>query len=94
MDLALADHMTASATTTPETMPLDRLGTGASAVVLSVHGETALRRRLLEMGLTTGTRITVVRRAPMGDPIELGLRGYRLSLRAEQARHVTVADRA
>jgi ferrous iron transport protein A len=88
MDLALAATVApgdlASATT------LDRLASGSHARVTAVHGQTALRRRLLEMGLCNLTEITVVRRAPLGDPIELRLRGYHLSLRADQARLVAV----
>jgi Fe2+ transport system protein FeoA len=76
------------------TLALDALPTGGSGRVLAVAGEPGLRRRLLEMGLCGGCRVTVVRRAPLGDPIELELRGYHLSLRADQARLVTVAAEA
>jgi ferrous iron transport protein A len=55
-----------------------------------VSGAPELRRRLLEMGLCNGVRVVVVRHAPLGDPIEFHLRGYNLSLRREQARHVEV----
>ena len=51
-------------------------------------GEPRLRRRLLEMGLTPGCPLTLVRRAPLGDPIVFNLRGYDLSLRAAEARLV------
>jgi len=71
-------------------LTLDRLPTGGRGRVLAVAGGTALRRRLLEMGLCNRAEITVVRRAPLGDPIELRLRGYHLSLRADQARLVAV----
>ena len=89
MDLALtavADVMP------PPSVPstLDRLATGDRALVTAVHGEVALRRRLLEMGLCNNTEVEVVRRAPLGDPIELRLRGYHLSLRADQARFVAI----
>lgn len=63
---------------------------GSAAVVCGVAGDPTLRRRLMEMGLCRGTRVQVVRRSPFGDPIELHLRGYALSLRSEQAQHVTV----
>lgn len=53
-------------------------------------GDTAVRRRLLEMGFCNGADVEVVRRAPLGDPIEFRLRGYCLSLRDEQAKHVKV----
>jgi len=69
---------------------LDQLLVGSAGQVSSVGGEPDLRRRLLEMGFCNGAHVQVVRKAPLGDPIEYKLRGYHLSLRAEQARHVTV----
>ena len=71
-------------------MRLDELEIGRSARVLTVGGEGALRRHLLDMGLTPKTVVTVRKRAPLGDPIELRLRGYELTLRAEDAREITV----
>ena len=56
----------------------------------STEDDGALRRRLLEMGFCNGTNVEVIRRAPLGDPIEFRLRGYHLSLREEQARHVSI----
>jgi len=70
--------------------PLSTLGVGCCGKVVSVDGDLELRRRLLEMGLCGGVTIECVRRAPLGDPIEFRVRGYLLSLRGEQARHVTV----
>jgi Fe2+ transport system protein FeoA len=58
--------------------------------VASVSGDRELRRRLLEMGFCNGVQVEMIRRAPMGDPIEYSLRGYCVSLRSEQARHVTL----
>ncbi|MEK7415710.1 MAG: FeoA family protein, partial [Planctomycetota bacterium] len=72
---------------------LDAVPAGSGGCVLAVTGSVVTRRRLLEMGLCTGTEVAVVRRAPFGDPIELHLRGYHLSLRAEEARCVAVARR-
>ncbi len=69
---------------------LDELAVGAWGLVVEVGGETEVRRRLLEMGLCNGARVEVVRRAPLGDPIQFRLRGYHLSLRAEQAKCVRV----
>jgi Fe2+ transport system protein FeoA len=60
------------------------------ARVVSVGGEGALRRRLMEMGLLPGTSVEVVRVAPLGDPIEVRLRGYSLSLRRADARSIDV----
>src|SRR5437763_8006789 len=73
------------------TCPLSALAIGCCGTVVSVAGDPDLRRRLLEMGFCNGARVEVIRRAPLGDPIEFRLRGYHLSLRDEQARHVTIA---
>lgn len=74
----------------PETCRLNQLGVGCCGAVLAVEGDAELRRRLLEMGFCNGAAVEVVRRAPLGDPIEFRLRGYCLSLRQEQARHVRI----
>ena len=71
-------------------MTLKNLPVGGSGRVLSVGGEGALRRRLLEMGLTPRTVVAVVKAAPMGDPLELRLRGYTLTLRKADAERITV----
>lgn len=76
------------------TQRLSKLPVGASGVVVGVDGDAELRRRLLEMGFCNGASIEVVRKAPLGDPVEYRLRGYHLSLRQEQARHVKVARSA
>jgi Fe2+ transport system protein FeoA len=76
---------------TPQTCALHELGIGCRGTVLSVGGDRDLRRRLLEMGFCTGVQVEVVRRAPLGDPIEFRLRGYHLSLRDEQAKYVQIA---
>ena len=69
-------------------MTLDQLGVGNSGIILKVGGAGALRRRLLDMGLTPKTQVMVRKVAPMGDPIELHLRGYELTLRLEDAREI------
>ena len=71
-------------------MTLNELPIGESAVITAVGGEGALRRHLLDMGLTPRTRVMVRKRAPMVDPIELHLRGYELTLRLEDARNIAV----
>ncbi|MEG0911284.1 MAG: FeoA family protein [Ruthenibacterium sp.] len=71
-------------------MTLDHLPLGQNANIDTVGGEGALRRRLLDMGLTPGTAIMVRKIAPMGDPIELHLRGYELTLRLDDAKNITV----
>jgi len=73
-------------------MTLRDLAIGKSGVVLTVGGEKALRRRLLDMGITPRTTVTVKKAAPMGDPIELLLRGYVLSLRLADAEKITINE--
>lgn len=63
---------------------------GQSGSVMIVGVEGRIRRRLIEMGLTPGTRVTVTKRAPLGDPIEIRLRGYELTLRADDAEKILV----
>jgi ferrous iron transport protein A/ferrous iron transport protein B len=71
-------------------MTLKDLRIGESGRVLAVGGEKRLRRRLLDMGITPRTLVTVKKAAPMGDPIELIVRGYVLTLRLEDAGQITV----
>ncbi len=71
---------------------LDKLQPGEEAAITAIHGQhTALRRRLLDMGLTRGTVVRLVRTAPLGDPIELRLRDYALTIRKSDAHLVEVA---
>ena len=71
-------------------MTLDMLNAGECGVITAVGGEGVLRCRLLDMGLIPQTRITVSKIAPMGDPMELQLRGYVLTLRREDARSIEI----
>jgi Fe2+ transport system protein FeoA len=73
---------------------LDKLKAGTKGVIHSVGGEGALRRRLLDMGLTPNTTVMVRKVAPMGDPIELHLRGYELTIRQEDAKKIEVLEAA
>ena len=75
-----------------DTIPitLAQLARGQSATVIRIGGERALRRRLLDMGLVTGEAVTLTAVAPLGDPIELTVKGYRLSLRKAEASVVYV----
>ena len=73
-------------------MTLRDLKVGKSGRVLAVGGEKALRRRLLDMGITPQTIITIKKIAPMGDPVELLLRDYVLTLRLEDAAKITVEE--
>ena len=71
-------------------MTLDQLAPGEGGIILKVHGEGALRRRLLDMGLTPKTHVYVHKIAPMGNPMELQLRGYTLTLRLEDAAKIDI----
>ena len=70
---------------------LHELQQGRRGRVVSVLGDTDVRRRLLEMGFCNGACVEMVRRAPLGDPIEYRLRGYCVSLRSEQASQIKIA---
>ena len=74
-------------------MTLNELKIGDSGVITAVGGEGALRCRLLDMELTPRTVVTLRKVAPMGDPIEIHVRGYELTLRVEDARQITVEKR-
>ena len=63
---------------------------GALAKVVKVHGEGALRRRIMDMGLTKGVDVYVCKVAPLGDPIEITVRGYELSLRRADAEMIEI----
>ncbi len=71
-------------------MQLDTLPIGQRAVITAVGGQGALRCRLLDMGLIPKTMVQIQRVAPLGDPMELLVRGYSLSLRREDARNIEV----
>ena len=73
-------------------MTLDQVRPGSGGTILSIGGQGALRRRLLDMGLTPKTHVTVRKKAPMGDPIELFLRGYALTIRKEEAAKIEVTE--
>lgn len=73
-------------------MTLDKLAIGGTAVITAVGGEGALRCRLLDMGLIPKTRVTLQKVAPLGDPIEIRVRGYELTLRLEDAQKIEIAE--
>ncbi|MCC7241049.1 MAG: ferrous iron transport protein A [Acidobacteria bacterium] len=70
--------------------PLSRVPVGSSAVVSRVSGARTVVRRLLEMGLVPGTTVTVQREAPLGDPVEVRVRNYALSIRRADALGIEV----
>lgn len=69
---------------------LKDLKVGKTAKVVKVHGEGAVRRRIMDMGITKGVEIFVRRVAPLGDPMELAVRGYELSLRKADAEIIEI----
>lgn len=73
-------------------MYLDELKPGRSAIIRKVGGEGALRLRLLDMGIIPRTRVKLIKTAPMGDPIEIEIRGYELTIRKEDAHKIEIAE--
>ena len=73
-------------------MTLDELSVGHSGVITAVGGEGILRCRLLDMGLIPHTRVHVSKIAPMGDPIQIQVRGYELTIRREDARKIALKE--
>ncbi len=71
-------------------MTLDRLPIGKTATIRNVGGAGALRLRLLDMGIIPKTRVCVRKVAPLGDPIEIRLRGYELTIRMDDAKKIEV----
>ena len=65
---------------------------GGSCTITKLTGTGAVKRRIMDMGLTKGTQVTVRKVAPLGDPIELTVRGYELSIRKDEAARVEVED--
>ena len=71
-------------------MTLKETPTGRRVTVKKVHGEGPVRRRIMDMGITKGCEITVRKVAPLGDPLELNLRDYELSIRKQDASMIEV----
>jgi Fe2+ transport system protein FeoA len=69
---------------------LDKMKIGSSGLIKRVEGEGKIRRRLFDMGVTPGANVLIKKQAPLGDPIEITLRGYELSLRKTEAKNVLV----
>jgi Fe2+ transport system protein FeoA len=72
------------------TQPLTSVGLGTVATVAEIKVSPASRPRLMEMGLLVGTQVELVRFAPMGDPVEIKVRGYNLTLRRQEAEQILV----
>lgn len=73
-------------------MTIDDLKIGQTGTIDKVGGEGALRLRFLDMGLIPGTRVKLQKIAPMGDPIQIQVRGYELTIRREDARRITLRE--
>ena len=69
---------------------LDKIEKGETGLVRSVEGDGKVRRRLFDMGVTPGAKVTLRKKAPLGDPIEITIRGYELSLRKAEAELVNI----
>ena len=74
----------------PQNIRLDELGQGESAIIVEILGDDVVASRLMEMGLIEEEPISMVGRAPMGDPTEYAVRGYRISLRKNESTRVIV----
>ena len=79
-----------SQTDAAETLSLANLPIGAQARVIAVNGSGAIARRLMEMGVVPGAPVRVIKAAPLGDPIEIRVRGYHLALRHTEAQTILV----
>lgn len=71
-------------------MTLKEVKPGEVVTVVKLHGEGALRRRIMDMGITKGVPITIRKVAPLGDPVEVTVRGYELSIRKNEAESIEV----
>lgn len=69
---------------------LKAVKSGETATVVKLHGEGAVKRRIMDMGITKGTQLLIRKVAPLGDPIEVNVRGYELSLRKADAEMIEV----
>lgn len=73
-------------------LSLENIRPGHSAKVKKIHGVGALKSRIMDMGITQGTEIKIRKCAPLGDPIQLEVRGYQLSLRKSDAKTIEIFD--
>ncbi len=89
-DLDEGEQKDAGRQNLPTRVSLHELSVGQRGIIVRVGGQGPIRRRMMDMGLVTGAEVKVVRVAPLGDPVEFEVKGYRLSLRKSEARNVTV----
>jgi ferrous iron transport protein A len=73
---------------------VEHLNVGESGIIAAITAPKEIKRRLMDMGFTRGIQVNVVKRAPMGDPIEVSIRGYNLCIRKEQASNLQLRDEA
>jgi ferrous iron transport protein A len=73
---------------------VEHLNVGESGIIGAITAPKEIKRRLMDMGFTRGIQVNVVKRAPMGDPIEVNIRGYNLCIRKEQASNLQLRDKA
>lgn len=73
-------------------LTLKDVGIGQKATIVKLHGQGSVKRRIMDMGLTKGTEIWVRKVAPLGDPMELNVRGYELSVRKADAEMIEVTQ--
>jgi ferrous iron transport protein A len=73
-------------------MTLEEMKPGATGRIVQISGDARSRRRIVDMGVTPGTTVAIERVAPLGDPIEVRVRGYRLLVRRSEASHITVEE--
>lgn len=71
-------------------MTLNDLKTDESGIIIAVHLTGLMKRRLIDMGVTVGTRVTMLRSAPLGDPVEYSILGYNLCLRRKEAKQINI----
>ncbi|NLY09476.1 MAG: ferrous iron transport protein A [Tissierellia bacterium] len=71
-------------------LTLDKVDLNQEVRITAINGERALKRRIMDMGITKGTNVKIVRVAPLGDPIDILVRGYQLSIRMADAEHISV----
>ncbi len=69
---------------------LNELKKGEEGIIIKVTGEGKIRRRLFDMGVTPGADVVLTKKAPLGDPLQINIRGYELSLRKDEAQYVTL----